>query len=342
MATPFDKLFSRRTLSPLRENSFSIGQFSYPEDIGSDQHGHFIQFLIYETATRSNLGNTPARRVQNPEVGPSRPPRREQAVATSSRARQSFGAAGRTVRTSDIVTLYMPDNITTTYGLDYENANITAGVLAGSATSGGLGSAIDNISQFDAQSLSNLGADIASSYKTLSSPERGQVAEDIARNAATNVNQALGDVISANLREARNPHMEFLFRGVQQRVFSFDFNFTPKSEEEARRVRRILQLFKKHALPEVRESAAGVFYEYPAEFDILFISNGTENDFLHKISTCALTSIDVNYTGAGINSMHRNIETGDGGRGTPPTHTQVSLQFTELELMSQQRIEQGF
>ena len=95
-------------------------------------------------------------------------------------------------------------------------------------------------------------------------------------------------------------------------------------------------------MPKVRESAAGIFYEYPAEFDILFLSNGKENDFLHKISTCALTSIDVNYQAAGVTSMHREIGTNDGGSGAPPTHTEVTLEFTEMELMSQQRIDQGF
>ena len=57
-----------------------------------------------------------------------------------------------------------------------------------------------------------------------------------------------------------------------------------------------------------------------------------ENDFYHKIATCVLTGVDVDYSPNGVKSF------GDGS----PTQITMALSFTETELMTKERIDQGY
>lgn len=328
-----NKLFNQ-----LNNGGYQLKQYSYPDNVGSESVGHFIMFLLNETNNAGGgLGpETAVRPITNPdvEIFGQTVPRRDQSNATGINSRRSLGTVGRTRRMKEIISLYMPDNITSVYGLDYEQANMEAGVAVGS------GSLIDQSSNLYKGELDSINLKSTELFQSLSTGQYAQGA-DAARVLASNANQAVADALSAKFRDVRNPHMEFLFRGVQNRQFTFDFLFTPQSAAEAVNVYNIIKLFKVNALPEVRDNNVGVFYKYPAEFDILFISNGTENRFLHRISTCALTNIAVSYSTAGQTSMHKSIQLPDGS-GAPPTQTVLSLQFTELEIMSKQRMEEGF
>lgn len=361
MATIFEKTSIGRLLKYLNGGvNTSIGQHSYPYDLGSEEYGHYIQFFINETSTGQNpLDNKSpiitnrddpgVQRATTPKIEGQTGATRDQDGATGVRGRRVFGSAGRTRRITDSITLYMPENITTTYGADWENFNISTGAILGSRF-GNIGTAVDSFETFDKSTLSNLKTRLSETYKSVKSNFSGTKGlsnkdiNDLIRSGAENINPLLEAAIQTNLRQARNPYMEFLFRGVQQRSFTFEFKFTPRSEDEARRVRDIIRLFKLHALPEVREGVNGIYYRYPSEFDVVFMANGKENNFLHKISTCALVNIDVNYTGAGTQSFHRETiaDASTGELGASPTHTNITLQFMELELMSQQRIEEGY
>jgi hypothetical protein len=61
-----------------------------------------------------------------------------------------------------------------------------------------------------------------------------------------------------------------------------------------------------------------------------------ENDYLHKISTCVLKSMDVTYGGERYKTFTANSE------GAPPVETSISLQFEELELITKERVHEGF
>ena len=58
----------------------------------------------------------------------------------------------------------------------------------------------------------------------------------------------------------------------------------------------------------------------------------TENDFYNKIATCVLQNCAVNYTPNGVKSFE------DGG----PTKTTMTLTFKETELLTKDRIAEGF
>lgn len=150
-------------------------------------------------------------------------------------------------------------------------------------------------------------------------------------------NASRGDLFSAIRRAAFNDHRTQLFRNMRFRDFSFEYRMSPKNKEEANTIKNIIQTFKYHMHP---DSASGnAFLTYPSEFDIVFYfkdkentSDTPEDQNLFKISTCALVDFQVNYGG-------RMFYTFDDGM---PTEIEMRLNFMELEIMTKDRIKQGF
>ena len=150
--------------------------------------------------------------------------------------------------------------------------------------------------------------------------------------------------------------MEVLFTDVGRRNFSFSFTFIPKSEQEARVVYDIVQTFKEHMLPEYLTSikllgkdfgpklGQGRILKIPDTFDIMYFYHHNENPFLNRISTCYLTSLDVDYGGDKyITYEPTTLGTGAAAReGPPPQKTAITLSFTEIETITRERAKQGF
>ena len=65
--------------------------------------------------------------------------------------------------------------------------------------------------------------------------------------------------------------------------------------------------------------------------------NGAENQFINKISECVLTNMNVSYGGDRYKT-HEGID----GDGAPPIETTISLSFSELELITREKIHEGF
>lgn len=132
-------------------------------------------------------------------------------------------------------------------------------------------------------------------------------------------------------RSAMNPRKEQLFKNVGFRKFSFQWTLVPKNQKEAETILNIIKEFKFHMHPEL--TPGGFFYVYPSEFDMKFYFAGVENTALSKISTCVLTDLKVNYT---PNSEFVTYKDG------MPDSIQLTLAFTELELLTKERIEKGY
>jgi hypothetical protein len=90
-------------------------------------------------------------------------------------------------------------------------------------------------------------------------------------------------------------------------------------------------------LPEIDGSfTAGRRMIVPNTFDISYMYNGSENPYLHKISTCVCTSLQVSYGGDRYKTFDSQ------GDGAPPVDTSISLGFKELELITRERVHEGF
>jgi len=135
--------------------------------------------------------------------------------------------------------------------------------------------------------------------------------------------------------------MELAFKGLPKRGFQYTFKMIPKSEQEAEEVRNIVTAFKMNMLPEgqgtdVNSGFSGKRLKVPNTFDIKYMYVGRENQYLNKISTCVLESMNVTYGGDRYKTFDGNED------GAPPVETTMTLNFKEMELITKERAEEGF
>jgi hypothetical protein len=132
---------------------------------------------------------------------------------------------------------------------------------------------------------------------------------------------------------AVNPQEEMLYGGTPMREFLFEYMMTPRNLQEAQSIRDIVQKFKYHASPQFADNQ-GRFIIPPSYFDITFMFNGSRNTMLPRMSTCALTQVQVNYS-AGLDTWAA-FEDG------MPIQVNLTLGFTELEMMHKALREEGY
>lgn len=146
----------------------------------------------------------------------------------------------------------------------------------------------------------------------------------------------VGGIRSAMRRNAANPRREMLFKDVGMRSHSFDFVFSPKNQQEADMVLNIIRMFRFHAYPTLQEGG-GHFFEFPAEFEMTFYTmDGTNmvvNDNLPKLPRLALTSVTVDYSGAGEFKTFEDAK---------PAFITLNLSFSEMEQLTSEHIIQGY
>jgi hypothetical protein len=133
----------------------------------------------------------------------------------------------------------------------------------------------------------------------------------------------------------KTPRMELAFKGIPKRNFQYDFKMIPKSAAEAEEIQKIIKGFKLNMLPEMVSGTANRL-TMPNTFDISYMYNGAENQYLHKISTCVLESMSVVYGG----DRYKTFEAT--GNGAPPVEVQITLGFKEMDLITRELANQGF
>ena len=129
-----------------------------------------------------------------------------------------------------------------------------------------------------------------------------------------------------------NNNLALLFNSPTLREFTFTWKMTPRSREEATRVKNIIRFFKQGMAPKKginsQTGAASYFLGTPNVFDIVFKTTRdqygilNENDAVLRIKTCACTGTAVNYTPDGMWNAYE--------KGQPVSVT-LSLRFSELE-----------
>ena len=135
----------------------------------------------------------------------------------------------------------------------------------------------------------------------------------------------------------QSDRMELAFQGIDKRSFSYEFKMMPRSQAEADEIKKIINAFKFNMLPEFADgNRSGRRMTVPNTFDIQYMYQNAENNYLHKISTCFLESMDVKYGGSRYKTFDGNAD------GAPPVETSITLEFKEIELITRERAEEGF
>jgi len=228
-----------------------------------------------------------------------------------------------TKRLDTVISLYMPMQVSVKYGATYTDTGM--GVL----TSG----VVDVAEQLmDSGTLDKA--------KLESTAREGGVALEM---AAVGMVGDLGPGMGG-LKEAvemkkgviQTDRMELAFKGIDKRTFSYEFKFIPRSQDEADEIKKIINAFKFNMLPEMPQGLQGRSMTVPNTFDISYMYQNAENNYLHKISTCFLENMDVKYGGSRYKTFDGNAD------GAPPVETSMSLTFKEIELITREKATEGF
>tara|TARA_Y100001949_G_scaffold53723_1_gene45187 strand:+ start:1767 stop:2891 length:1125 start_codon:yes stop_codon:yes gene_type:complete len=230
------------------------------------------------------------------------------------RAKFTFTRAP-TSEINTMIALYMPATVEVNYASAYEDQNV-----------GIIGQQVDK--------LGNEGVDSVMNRQNMT---------NLAKEAEIGAKGLVGAKGIQFAREGKivTDRMELIFSGVSKREFSYSFKFLPKSLDEAKEIREIINRFKFHMLPEL-EGDPGTSRRFvtPDTFNIEYQwvgGGGKNNTYLNKIATCVLKNMSVKY-GGGRYSAH--VDDGEGS--TPPVESEMTLQFQELEIITKTLAKQGF
>tara|TARA_B100000768_G_C11234049_1_gene356400 strand:- start:36 stop:1214 length:1179 start_codon:yes stop_codon:yes gene_type:complete len=234
-----------------------------------------------------------------------------------------------TTRITDSVAIYLPPNVQDSTSAQYQGMETG---LIGLAAAG----ATDFV-----QAMSR--NDFESAAKGLVTGTK-QIVEEALKRAAGGLADALAEgeggssigILNKAFGQANNPFMEVMFDKMQLRSFTYSFTFRPRNAAETDDVQAIIQLFRFHMAPELK-GGNNRYLTLPSTFDIHYMyqqdqDTANENNFYSKIATCVLQSVDVDYTPNGVKSFH------DGA----PTQITMGLSFMETELITKDKVNQGF
>ena len=143
-----------------------------------------------------------------------------------------------------------------------------------------------------------------------------------------------------------NPRLEKMFKQKEFRTFSFAWELYARSEIETRMIQDIIETFRYHAHPAIQDQVLGdgqsnveIMLRVPAEFEIRFLSTNPnskgflENEYIPKIARCVATNIQVNYTPQSLFSTFRD---------NAPIGVNLTIQFSEIGLLTREAVEKGF
>ena len=238
-----------------------------------------------------------------------------EAIGESSEALSQGGFARTIKRTSENITLYMPDTLQFDYRQNFSDIGTNEGLL-------GIGSSLFSTVAENKGDEKALAKNLTAFGGTALAELAGGPAQALAATA-------LGVV--------KNPGLELIYSSPEFRNFQFEFRFHPRDENEAREVMNIIDSLRFHQAPEIQGQSGGFLLVPPSEFDIKFYYNGKENPNIDQISTCVMTNLQVNYAPEGFTAYESpgSLNPKIGSTGTPVTITLV-MSFKETQIITKE------
>ena len=237
---------------------------------------------------------------------------------------------GPTTELKTSIALYMPSLVSVTHTANYTDTEIGSGAAQGL-----------EIIKAMSQGTQKFMETIASKSLTR------DFVDGLRKAGLTGIGNIPGFQGSRELYEMNQGYimtnrMELAFKGIPKRGFQYTFKMIPKSEQEAEEVKNIVIAFKTHMSPEGDNVGAtglgftGKNYKIPNTFQIKYMFSNVENSYLHKIAECVLESMNVTYGGDRYKTFDGNSD------GAPPVETTMTLNFREMELITREKVEEGY
>lgn len=223
------------------------------------------------------------------------------------------------------ISLYMPDTITVAHEIEYNSKYSLTSILG---TAGKVASTVE-----EGVSLGRGAASggISDAFYSLAG---NPAALDNLRSANLPGidTEKLTDLVLNKAGFAVNPQLEVIFKQLDFRTFRYDFTFIPRSATEAESVTSIINTFRYHSLPGIENTGIGRYYTVPSIFDIAYHNKNGENRNINRIAPSVLTSIYVDYS-------PRSWVTHDDGM---PAQIRLTMQFQEIEIVTKDKVREGY
>jgi|11BtaG_2_1085332.scaffolds.fasta_scaffold02255_2 hypothetical protein len=228
--------------------------------------------------------------------------------------------------------LYLPEAISFSDGIVYDNANLNlaglgAETFANKTTGKNITEIVNNLTQ-DLEQFSRGGSlGNADAFKNFVDNNGAVVGNLLLQTLAAG---EVADGISSATGITANPHKRSLFRDVAIRNFTFTFLMSPSTAAEATAINNIVKFFRINAYPE--KIGIGLAYKFPTTFDIKMFYDGKIMADAPKLLPCYLTSVSTVFN-------PRSSSFFKDGRFN---ETQLSLNFMEERPLDKKEIEKGF
>jgi len=321
--------------SHMKENPYQYGTVFYPNETSNLGEGHYIIFdVIMHNSSKFKSTNFTSNKITNNDGlvgdfdtngGTSIQKLKAQKLAANRVKGVKSGLNEKTPThsyISDSIILYTPaPSLKFSYQANYENLETgVAGLLGQSIGSLKAGAGL-------VDTLKNLGGDAGAAIGRKMAFGAASLIPGF-ENAEAAYDKAKGQAI--------NPQLETIFKSVPFREFSFPFEFAPKNEKEKDNIHKIINMFKFHMLPEYQGTTKG-FFNTPSEFQITYMYRENRNTYIPRISRCVLTNMSVDFAPEGVFTTFLADQ-----QGAPPTLANMTLSFTETEIMTKERIAEGY
>ena len=319
----------------MKSNPFQYGTVYYPENVQNLGTGHYIIIDILETTTigaeitskglkgiekgakklgADNISSLAKNSSLNLKTGQNtflkdgtnRISKQLSGINKDAR----FGRGSRHTRVTDTIILYTPPGIKTNYVVNH--SGVETGMMADLV---GIGSFAD-----------------ISRVLEVATKAGAEVLQMITQAAP-----GVGDFKAALQKvsgRAFNNNLEMVFKDVPMREFQYTFEFAPRNRKELDSARKIISLLKFHMHPEL-----GIKNDFvvPSQFQITFMYMDKINGYIPRIAKCVLTKMDLAHGDESVFSTFTSDNV-----GAAPVHTKMDLTFAETEIMTKQKIAEGF
>lgn len=302
---------AKAVIKKLTTDKRQFNKMQYPLDVGTDATGN-IMLININAISGSSFNSAYSGKYR--QVEGEKPV--VQQKGSNSLAKK---IGGGTVRIDTSIALYMPSAVEASYQSKWNTSEL-----------GVMGAVVDAWSGFgDASEFS--------SWKNAWETSKEALPEILAltgiKMADTVLPVKVKDSYLWSNQMVENPYVEVLFEGVSNRTFTFTFKMIAKSAKEQEMIKNIVETIKFHRAPEKKLSRSNLYWSYPSTFDISFLTkDGKVNKWLFRISTCALTDFNIKQGG---DSHFASFKDGS------PLTTTMTLSFTELEVLTKERLQSG-
>ena len=204
------------------------------------------------------------------------------------------------------INLYMPQTVSFSDGLTYDNAELTGITSAFAAT-------VNEFKENGAAAALGVAAG----------------ATDALASDALRTKTSLGAARAQSAGVAINPRAAMLFKAPTFRQLALAFKLIPQNATESNIIRMIINYVRLHAYPQL--IAGGASFMFPNLFRISFLRfgpNGNTNPFIIPFADAYCTGVTTNYNAASPALM------ADGA----PSEVDLTLNFQETKVLDRKSI----